>query len=417
MSTLLEHALYNFDRAVGLLGGKYSPDLIEKVRYPKARIEYRLSPLFTDGRLHTFQAFIVRHNEGLGPCKGGIRMSPTVTLDEVAGLAMEMTWKCALIGVPFGGGKSGIIADPDHLSPRDKERILRSFTRAASRIIYPQVYVPAPDMGTNERDMGHVKDAISYSQGYATTVGCYVTGKPVILGGIPGRRQATGYGVAHCVHAAMTSLGGSTSTPTAIVQGLGNVGLMAVEAFHNLGYRVVGVADARGARYDAQGLDVPALIGHITKTGSILGFTGGQEIDPKAVLEKPCDILAPCATANQITKDNAPRLQTRLIAEGANSPTSPEADAVLAQRKVFVIPDILCNAGGVFVSYLEYTQETQQEQVTEQEVHQRLAQRMAVKFQQVAQLAQDRKLPMRDAAMYQAVDTVCTAMVARGYLP
>ena len=416
-NTMLDHALANFDQTVQLLRDEFSPDLLLKMREPKERSELRLSPEFGDNHSHTIRAFVVEHNRALGPCKGGIRMTPTVTLDEVTALAMEMTWKCALIGVPFGGGKSGIIADPEKLSPHDKETLIRSFTRNAQRHIHPLVYVPAPDMGTNERDMGHIKDAISYSLGQATTQGCYVTGKPVIMGGIPGRREATGRGVAIATAEAMRTLGRDLAGATAIVQGFGNVGAISAAALAERGARITGVSDMYGAIYKETGLDIPALLAHVKKTRRVAGFDGARSLTGEELLLAPCDVLVPAATANQITGANAARIQARVIAEGANGPTTPEADQILTNRGVTVIPDILCNAGGVFVSYLEYTQETQQEQMTETEVRTRLEQRMKDKFALVRQTAQERKLPLRQAAMVLGVRNVAAALEARGSLP
>ena len=414
---MLEHALANFDQTVQLLRDEFSPDMLLKMREPKERSELRLSPEFADNQAHTFRAFVVHHNRALGPSKGGIRMTPTVTLDEVTALAMEMTWKCALIGVPFGGGKSGIVADPEKLSPHDKETLIRSFTRNAQRHIHPLVYIPAPDMGTNERDMGHIKDTISYSLGQATTQGCYVTGKPVIMGGIPGRREATGRGVAITTLEAMRTLGRDLNGATAVVQGFGNVGAVAVSALAEFGARITGVSDMYGAIYNANGLDIPALLAHVKKTRRVTGFAGARSLDGAELLTVPCDVLVPAATASQITGDNAGAIQAKVIAEGANGPTTPAADQILTQRGVVVIPDILCNAGGVFVSYLEYTQETQQEQMTEVEVRSRLEQRMKEKFALVLKTAQERKLPMRQAAMLLGVRNVATALQARGSLP
>ncbi len=416
-NTMLHHALANFDQTAQLLREEFSPDLLLKMREPKERSELRLSPEFVDTQSHTFRAFIVHHNRALGPSKGGIRMTPNVTLDEVTALAMEMTWKCALIGVPFGGGKSGIIADPEKLSPHDKETLIRSFTRNAQRHIHPLVYVPAPDMGPNEGDMGHIKDTISYSLGQATTQVCYVTGKPVILGGIPGRREATGRGVAISTAEAMRTLGRDLKGATAIVQGFGNVGAISAAALAECGARITGVSDMYGAIYNENGLDIPALLAHVKKTRRVTGFAGARSIAGEELLIAPCDVLVPAATANQITGENAARIQAKVIAEGANGPTTPEADLILTQRGVTVIPDILCNAGGVFVSYLEYTQETQQEQMTETEVRTRLEQRMKDKFALVLKTAQERKLPMRQAAMLLAVRNVATALEARGSLP
>jgi glutamate dehydrogenase (NAD(P)+) len=344
-------------------------------------------------------------------------MRPDVTLDDITGLAMEMTWKCALIGVPFGGGKSGIVADPHKFSAYDKETLVRNFARNAVRHISPVVYVPAPDMGTNERDMGYIKDTLSWSVGYATTQGCYVTGKPVILGGIPGRREATGRGVAVCVVEALGQMGLKPENCTAIVQGFGNVGAVAAKALAERGIRVVGVSDLQGALHNERGLDLTALESHAARAGTVKGFSHATAVDPRRLLEMPCDVLVPAAAENQITSENAAAISARLIAEGANGPTTPEADEILARRGVLVVPDILCNAGGVFVSYLEYTQETQQEQMTEAEVRARLHQRMTDKFHEVRDFALQRRLSMRDAAMQLAVKTVAQALEARGQLP
>ena len=414
--SILETALANFEQTQVLLDGEVSDDLLAKILTPKERMEISLRPQMSDGRLHVIRAFVVRHSDALGPSKGGIRMTPSVDLDDVTGLAMGMTWKCALIGVPFGGGKSGIVADPETLSPADKEIVIRSFAHHAMRHIGPQVYVPAPDMGTGEREMGYIKDTICYSKGLATTQGCYVTGKPIILGGIPGRREATGRGLAMCVQEALKTLEIDPNGATAIVQGFGNVGAVAARTLAEMKLRITGVADLYGAVHDEAGLDVAALSQHAAETGSVRGFAGGQAVDARALLTLPCDVLIPAAAANQITADNAPDIQARIVAEGANSPTTPEADEILDRRGVFVIPGILCNAGGVFVSYLEFTQETQQEQMTEQQVAQRLQGRMRERFGQVHQLAGERKLSARKAAMYLAVKTVSSALVARGHL-
>jgi glutamate dehydrogenase (NAD(P)+) len=417
MASILESSLTNFDRTAARLSDRIEPEMLERIRLPRERIEVTLSPLFDDSRLHIFKAFIVRHNDAIGPAKGGIRMTPTVTLDDVTGLAMEMTWKCALIGVPFGGGKSGIVADPEQLTPRAKQTLIRSFARNTHRHVGPQVYVPAPDMGTNETDMGYIKDAISFSMGEAITRGCYVTGKPVILGGIPGRREATGRGVVITALQAMSELGIEPAGATAIVQGFGNVGSVAAALLHEAGVKVIGASDAYAAFTDANGLDIPAMLAHAAKAGSLRGYEGPERIDGGKMLEMPCDVLVLAAAANQVTAENAPRLKCRIVAEGANAPTTPQGDAILTERGLCVIPDILCNAGGVFVSYLEYTQETQQEQMTEQEVRERLARRMADRFARVRGRAEDENLSMREAAMDLAVSSVCSALIARGSLP
>ncbi len=414
--TILDNALANFGRASALLGDQYSDDLMQKLLVPKERIEVALGPQLDDGKIHIFKAFIVRHSQALGPSKGGIRMTPTVTLDDVAGLAMEMAWKCALIGVPFGGGKAGIVADPESLSKHNKETLIRSFVHNSHRHIGPQVYVPAPDMGTNEADMGYVKDTLAFSAGQATTDGCFVTGKPVILGGIPGRREATGRGVAICVQEALKVKGIDPARTTAIVQGFGNVGSVAAKVLSESGVKIVGVSDIHGAIYSSGGLDVGELLTHAASNGRVSGFAAAEDIDGRELLEMPCDILVPAAAQSQITDENAGRIQAKLIAEGANSPTTPDADVILEERKIEIIPDILCNAGGVFVSYLEFAQETQQDQMTVEEVNERLSKRMIDRFTQVYQLSTERELSMRDAAMYLALRTVCEALTARGYL-
>jgi glutamate dehydrogenase/leucine dehydrogenase len=415
-SGLLDNALANLDQATALLKGQVDEQLLQKLRVPKERIEINLSPVMQDGKIHMFRAFVVRHNDALGPAKGGIRMTANVSLDDVTGLSMDMTWKCALIGVPFGGGKSGIVADARTLSPFDKETLIRSFTRNARRHIGPQIYVPAPDMGTNERDMGHLKDAISFSLGQATTDGCFVTGKPVLLGGIPGRREATGNGTVHCVFEAC-KLQGKSGKLTAIVQGFGNVGAVAAQRLHDKGATVIGISDITGALFNPRGIDVNALIAHAAKTGGVQGFAGAAAISGEELLVQPCDVLIPAAAANQITGKNAAQIKAGMVVEAANGPTTVEADAILSQRGIAVYPDILCNAGGVFVSYLEYTQETQQEQMTQDEVNARLEKRMVQRFGAVMQTASAMKIAPREAAMVLALRSVCEALEAKGRLP
>ncbi len=414
--TILDNTTANFWHAVPLLGGEFDDGLLEKVLQPIERIELNFGPVMGDGRIHVVHAYIVRHSDALGPSKGGIRMSAGVTLGDVTGLAMEMTWKCALIGVPFGGGKSGIVADSETLTAFDKETLMRRFATMGFRHIGPQVYIPAPDMGTNERDMGYIKDAICYAHSQATTPGCYVTGKPVILGGIPGRRAATGRGVGICVVEALERMGIGCEGATGVVQGFGNVGSFSAMALAERGAKIIAISDIRGAIYNPDGLDVWALAAHVEESGGVKDFSGGEEIDGREMLELECDVLVPAATDHQITEENAGRIKAKLIGEGANNPTSPVADEILTDKGVTVLPDILCNSGGVFVSYLEYTQETQQEQMAEEEVVRRLERRMKEKLDIVWSLAQEQNITMRQAAMMHAIRTVCQARIARGYL-
>lgn len=414
-NALLNTSIVNLEKAAKRLN--LSDAMFQRLLEPKEKIEITLNPLCFNGRTVHIKAFVVRHSDALGPAKGGIRMSPTVTMDDITGLAMEMTWKTALIGVPFGGGKSGICFDPSRSSLEDKEIIIRSFTRGARRHIGPEIYIPAPDMGTNESDMGHIRDCISYSEGASITRGCFVTGKPVILGGIVGRREATGRGVAYAVATACEKLGIDLRNATVAVQGFGNVGSVAAKAMVELGATVVAVSDISGGIYHKKGLCVDEVLAHCQKTGSLKGFAGAEPISNEQLLSCSCDILVPAATQSQLTDRNADRVKAKIIAEGANGPTTPQADDILREKGVFIIPDILCNAGGVFVSYLEYTQETQREQMTIEEVESRLQKRMRQRVCEVYDYSLAHRCTMREAAMDIAVGAVVTAVEARGFLP
>ena len=394
------------------------PDgLFRKLVDPQERVEMTVNPILSNGKMIHVRTFLVRHNDAIGPSKGGIRMTGQVTLDDVTGLAMEMTWKCSLIGVPFGGGKAGIQCDPATLNEADKETIIRSFTRGARRHIGPEIYIPAPDMGTNQLDMGHIRDCISYSEGISITKGCFVTGKPVIVGGIVGRTEATGKGVVYSIKAAYDRQVKRLDGARVAVQGVGNVGGIAALEIARLGARIVAAEDISGAIANPAGLDVKALLSHLKKAGSMKGFKGGKPLPVERFFETDCDILIPAAAGSQITAENAGKIRATLIAEGANAPTTPEGDEILNRRGVFVVPDILCNAGGVFVSYLEYTQETQREQMTLQEVDRRLEERMNERFTEVFDRSRAKRIPMRFAAMDIAVRKVLEATQARGLLP
>ena len=415
MNGILQTATWNIQRTVERLG--VPDDIASRLLTPKERIELAVHPTLPDGHSGAIRVFIVRHHDILGPAKGGIRMTDSVSLDDITGLAMEMTWKTALIDVPFGGGKSGICCDPHSVSPDAKETIIRSFTRGARRHIGPELYVPAPDMGTTEADMGHIRDCISYSAGTSITSGCYVTGKPVILGGIVGRREATGKGVVFSIRAACEALGIKFEGSRVVVHGLGNVGAAAARQAARAGAIIVAAADISGGVANRDGLDIDALVAYVAGAGGTAGFGGGEPIDPAAVLEAECDILIPASAGSVITRRNASNIKARVVAEGANAPTTPAADEVLDGRGIFVIPDILCNAGGVFVSYLEYTQETQREQMTLEAVEERLEQRMRERFAQVHATARDTGISEREAAMNIAVTRVVDGIRARGLLP
>jgi glutamate dehydrogenase/leucine dehydrogenase len=413
-SLILQTALWNVQKAAARLA--LNEDITRRIIEPVEQIRTVIHPQVPNGKMLHARVFLVRHNDVLGPSKGGIRMTPTVNLNEITGLAMEMTWKTALIGVPFGGGKAGIRCD-SNLQPTEKEIMVRAFTRGVRRHIGPETYVPAPDMGTNENDMGHIRDCISYSEGTSIPAGCFVTGKPVVLGGIVGRREATGHGVVATIAAACQRLNLKPANLRVAVQGFGNVGSVSALAVAAQGASVVAVSDITGGTVNKDGLDLQKLIEHVKETGGVTGFPGGEDASFDAVLEADCDVLIPAAGGSAITEENAGRIRARIIAEGANAPLTPPADVILNARNVFVIPDILCNAGGVFVSYLEYTQETQRDQMTRSEVNQRLNDRMTSAFQQVYEGAQQARSSMRNAAMDIAVSRVVEGILARGLLP
>jgi glutamate dehydrogenase/leucine dehydrogenase len=414
-SEILETAIFNLNQTAERIN--LNDSLLSRLSEPKEKIEITINPTLPSGKTVHIQAFISLHNDALGPSKGGIRMASDVTLDDIVGLSMEMTWKTALIGVPFGGGKSGICTDSLKLSPEDKEIIIRSFTRGAKRHIGPEIYIPAPDMGTNESDMGHIRDCISYSQGTSITSGCYVTGKPVVLGGIIGRREATGKGVVYSTSAACKELGIDITKSKVAVQGFGNVGAVAAVVIHSLGAKVIAVSDVNGGIVNENGLNIPELVKYYNQNKKLAGFKDSQPISNEELLKIRCDILIPAASQGQITDKNADYIRAKIIAEGANSPTTPKADDILDDRGVFIIPDILCNAGGVFVSYLEYTQETQREQMTLEQVEARLSKRMQERFIEVNSYSHNKRISMRQAAMDIAVGRVVDGLSARGCLP
>ncbi len=413
--SILQTSLHNFNQAAERLG--LDEAMRQKILGPNEKIEFKTGPVMPDGEVVNLSMFIVRHNDALGPSKGGIRMTPEVTCDDITGLAMEMTWKTSLISVPFGGGKSGICADPAEISADAKEVIIRAFTRAAHRHIGPEIYIPAPDMGTNELDMAHIRDCISYSEGTSITKGCFVTGKPVILGGIVGRRQATGKGVVYTIGVLCEKVGLDISKMRVAIQGFGNVGSVVAYEIAKQGAKVIAIADLSGGVVNTNGLDIKELSEHVLEAGGVKGFNKAEVIDKDDIFGIDCDVLIPAAAGSQITIENVEDIKAKIIAEGANAPTTPQADEILRRRDIAVIPDILCNAGGVFVSYLEYTQETQREQMTLEQVEQRLADRMSRRFNEVYDLADREQITMREAAMNIAVNRVVEATIARGLLP
>ncbi len=389
----------------------------DRLLYPKRAIAVSVPVHMDDGSEAVFQGYRVQHHLSLGPTKGGTRYSPKLDLGEVAALAVWMSWKCALCGLPYGGAKGGVTCDPYRLSRRELEAVSRRYMQEMIPFVGPHTDVMAPDLGTNEQVMAWFMDTYSMYQGKTVTE--IVTGKPVAAGGTEGRREATGRGIAHLVGRAMERLRMPPAGATAIVQGFGNVGSVTAVALAGRGLRIVGVSDHTACYHDPKGLDVPALLRHVAAHGVLAGWSGQAACDPAALLTLPCDVLVPAAVERVITGSNAGALQCRILAEGANGPTTPDADRVLRARRdeVFVIPDILCNAGGVVVSYFEWVQDLQQFFWDEAEVPSRLHQVLDRAFNRVMARADQDHLPHRDAATAIGVQRVRDASKVRGLFP
>lgn len=370
-----------------------------------------------DGTTAVFEGYRVQHHLTLGPTKGGTRFAPSVDLGEVAALAVWMSWKCALVGLPYGGAKGGISVDPSSLSRRELEALSRRYMQEMIPFVGPHTDVMAPDMGTNEQIMAWFMDTYSMYQGQTVTE--IVTGKPVSAGGTLGRREATGRGVAHLVHRAADELKVRLGGATAIVQGFGNVGSIAALELHNMGVKVIGVSDHTGALHRPAGLDIPQLVRHASSRGSLAGYSNELGLDPVEMLTIPCDILVPAAVERVIDAKIAADLRCRILAEGANGPTTPEADLILQQREaeIFLIPDILCNSGGVVVSYFEWVQDLQRLFWEEDEVMRREYQVLDRAFERVLARSQRDKVFNRTAAMAIGVERVRGAKETRGLFP
>ncbi|MEI7953791.1 MAG: Glu/Leu/Phe/Val dehydrogenase [Verrucomicrobiota bacterium] len=407
-------AVEQFDQVADFLD--LSDDLRERCKWPKRLITVTVPIRRDDGRTEVFFGHRVQHQLTRGPVKGGLRYHPGVALGEIAALAMWMNWKCALMDLPYGGGKGGITCDPRSMSLGELERLTRRYTMEMIPFIDPETDVMAPDMGTNEQTMGWIADTYSTHAGHL--VPSIVTGKPLALQGSKGRSKATGYGVAFCACKSLVNLGLSVQGATVIIQGFGNVGAHAADAFVSSGVLVTGVADVDGAIWNAGGLNIRLLREHVAKTGSVAGFAEAEPIDPAQLLCQPCDILAPCALDRSITCDNAPKLRCKILAEGANGPTTPEADRILdARGDVFIIPDILCNAGGVTVSYFEWVQNLQRFQWEEQDVISKLEVVLTKAMAKVTDFSQRQHVSNRLAAQAIAIRTVADSKAARGMFP
>ena len=379
---------------------------------PSRELTVHIPVQLDDGRLEVFTGYRVQHSIARGPAKGGIRYAPDVTLDEVRALAAWMTWKCAVVNIPFGGAKGGVICDPRVLSDGELERITRRYTAEIIDFIGPEVDVPAPDMNTNEQTMAWIMD--TYSMHKRATTTAVVTGKPLNIGGSLGRPEATGRGCMFVTLQALKRFGLDPSTATVVIQGFGNVGGMAARLMARRGFKIVSIIEWDGAVYNKNGLDIEKLMLHRKETGSIVDFAEGENIDRNEAMFLPCDVLVPAAKENVITSQNAHRIRAKILCEGANGPTTAAADEILAEKKVFVMPDILANAGGVTVSYFEWVQDRQGFFWNENLVNERLEEIMNNSFAAVVNYAEKHETNNRTAAYMVALDRVAYAIKIRG---
>jgi glutamate dehydrogenase (NAD(P)+) len=386
--------------------------LCKYLRTPNREIIVHIPVAMDAGGLNVFDGFRVQHSIARGPCKGGLRYGPHVTLDEIRGLAAEMTWKCAVVNIPFGGAKGGIICDPQKLSQAELERITRRYTAEILDYIGPERDVPAPDMNTTEQTMAWIMD--TYSMHVRHTVTACVTGKPLDLGGSRGRREATGRGCMIVCDEALKRFGRERETTRVIIQGFGNVGSQAARLMHKAGYKIVGVADINGGIFNTHGLNVPELVEYSAEHKTLAGFPESETIGTDEILEQDCEILLPAATESVINSRNASRIKARILAEGANSPTTPPADDILFERGVFVIPDILANAGGVTVSYFEWVQDRHGYFWTENDVNDKLKAIQVAAFNDVVQYGEKHNVNNRIAAYMLAIDRVAYTLKLRG---
>jgi glutamate dehydrogenase (NAD(P)+) len=399
-----------FESAVEVMG--LDPGYVRYLKAPQRQVVVSVPIRFDDGSLEVYTGYRVIHNRQRGPAKGGIRFHPAVTLEEVTALAAWMTWKCALVDVPFGGAKGGIACDPRAMSEVQLEKVTRRYVAELADVLGPEQDIPAPDVNTDERVMAWVMDTYSrYARHLEPAV---VTGKPLVLGGSLGRREATGRGVTICALKAMEHVGLAAKGARVVVQGFGNVGSVAARLLVERGCKVVGISDVTGGYVNAGGIDVDAALIHASERHSLAGFEGGDLVTNAELLELPCDLLCPCALEDQITAENAPRVQAKVIVEGANGPTASEADAMLEEKGVFVVPDILANAGGVTVSYFEWVQNRSGHAWTQGEVNDRLERGMGEAFDAVSRAAREFGTTPRLAAYCLGIGRVVEALKLRG---
>lgn len=406
-----ESMMSRFDRAAQIL--KLDPDLYAVMRVPNRELKVYIPTRMDSGRMQVFEGYRVQHNFARGPAKGGIRYSPDVTLDEVRALAAWMTWKCAVVNVPFGGAKGGIICDPQQMSLGELERMTRRYAAELVEFIGPEKDVPAPDMNTNEQTMAWIMDTFSMHARH--TVTAVVTGKPVALGGSAGRREATGRGILFVINEAVKRFQMTPANTRVVVQGSGNVGGIGAELLHKDGYKVVAISDVHGGIYNPNGIDIPNALKYLRTTRSFEGYEGVETVSNQELLELDCDVLVPAATENQITSQNADQIKCKVLAEGANGPTTAAADEILHEKGVFVIPDILANAGGVTVSYFEWVQDRMGYFWREDVVNQRLQDTMVASFNDLCRYADAHSVDTRTAAYMLAIDRVAYDTRIRGF--
>ncbi len=402
-----------FDLAADRLS--LDPGLRRVMREPRRELTVHFPVKMDDGSVQVFTGYRVQHNLGRGPAKGGIRYHQDVSLDEVKALAMWMTWKCAVVGIPYGGGKGGVVVDPKKLSQKEVEALTRRFTTEISVLIGPERDIPAPDVNTNAQIMAWMMDTYSMHAGY--TVPGVVTGKPISLGGSEGRNDATARGCVYTIVEAATHLGLDLRRAKVAIQGFGNAGSIAARLIRAEGSTVVAVSDSTGGIHNPDGLDIDRVIAWKKEHGTVQGFSGAQNVSNADVLEVECDVLIPAALENQITARNAERIKARIVAEAANGPTTPEADAKMFERGVFMIPDILCNAGGVTVSYFEWVQDLNRDHWSEPIVNAKLKEIMVRAFNETLDMSLKESIDMRTAAYLLAVQRVADATAMRGLYP
>ncbi len=387
---------------------KLDPSIVERLKHPRKIIIVSIPIRMDDGRVKVFTGYRVQYDMTRGPCKGGIRYHPDVNLDEIKALAAWMSWKCAVMDIPYGGAKGGVACNPKEMSRGELERLTRAYTAMIIDEIGPYKDIPAPDVYTDSQAMAWIMDTYSQFKGYPVPE--VVTGKPIELGGSEGREEATGRGVAICAREAAKHVGIELRGARVVVQGFGNVGKFAAKLLQGMGCRIIALSDSRGGIYKESGLDTLAAIEYKNRTGRLSGFQGCEEITNEELLELECEILVPAALENQITETNADKIKAKIVVEGANGPVSFGARKILHQRGIFVVPDILANAGGVTVSYFEWIQNLRREHWTEKEVNQRLEEKMVKAFNDVLALAKQYNVSMADAACLLAIRRIADAM-------